>query len=56
MNGNSQKKYVKEHKGKKVIRTKRIDLTAAWVCAMARARFYPISKSVYEKRGIRTVG
>ena len=56
MNGNSQKKYVKEHKGKKVIRTKRIDLTAAWVCAMARARFYPVSKSVYEKRGIRTVG
>lgn len=33
-------KYVKEHKGKSVSRTKRIDLTAALVIAMARARFY----------------
>lgn len=39
-NGNSQIKYVKEHKGKSVDRTKRIDLIAAWVIAMARARLY----------------
>jgi phage terminase large subunit-like protein len=39
-NGNAQIKYVKERKGRSVDRTKRIDLTAAWVCAMARARFY----------------
>jgi phage terminase large subunit-like protein len=39
-NGNGQIKFVKEHKGKSVVRTKRIDLTAAWVDAMARARFY----------------
>jgi hypothetical protein len=31
---------VKEHKGKSVVRTKRIDTTAAWANAMARARFY----------------
>jgi len=39
-NGNSQIKYVKEHKGASVVRTKRIDCTAAMVIAMARARFY----------------
>lgn len=39
-NGNAQIKYVKERKGKSVDRTKRIDLTAAWVLAMQRARFY----------------
>jgi phage terminase large subunit-like protein len=39
-NGMEQIKFVKEHKGKSVVRTKRIDLTAAWVDAMARARFY----------------
>jgi phage terminase large subunit-like protein len=39
-NGNGQIKFVKEHKGKSVVRTKRIDLTAAWIDAMARARFY----------------
>ena len=55
-NGNAQIKYVKEHKGKSLDRTKRIDLTVAWVCAMARAKFYGTSKSVYETRGIRTVG
>lgn len=54
-NGNAQIKYVKERKGRNVDRTKRIDLTAAWVCAMARAKFYP-KKSVYETRGIRTIG
>jgi phage terminase large subunit-like protein len=53
-NGNDQIKFVKESKGKGLIRTKRIDLTAAWVYAMARAKFYE-SKSVYEKRGVRWV-
>lgn len=36
-NGNSQIKYVKEHRGKSVDRVKRIDLTAAWVLATSRA-------------------
>lgn len=54
-NGNAQIKYVKERKGRSLDRTKRIDLTVSWVCAMARARFYNTSKSVYETRGIRTV-
>lgn len=39
-NGQGYIKYVKEHKGRTVDRTKRIDLTAAWVIAMARARYY----------------
>jgi len=39
-NGNEQIKYVKEHRGKSVVRTKRIDLTAAMVIAMARAQFF----------------
>ena len=39
-NGQGFIKFVKEHKGKSVLRTKRIDLTAAWINAMARARFY----------------
>jgi len=39
-NGNAQIKYVKERKGRNIDRTKRIDLTAAWVCGMMRARFY----------------
>jgi len=39
-NGQGYIKFVKEHKGKSVDRTKRIDLTAAWINAMARARFY----------------
>lgn len=39
-NGQGFIKYVKEHKGKSVIRTKRIDTTAAWITGMARARFY----------------
>jgi hypothetical protein len=47
---------VKQHKGKGLDRTKRIDLTVAWVCAMARARFYGTAKSVYETRGIRSLG
>jgi phage terminase large subunit-like protein len=40
MNGQGFKKYVKEHKGKSVVRTKRIDTTAAWITGMARARLY----------------
>ena len=55
-NGNAQKKLVKEHKGRNLDRTKRIDLIIAWVCAMTRAKFYNTSKSVYEGRGIRTIG
>jgi len=39
-NGQGYIKFVKEHKGKSVIRTKRIDLVAAWINAMARARYY----------------
>jgi phage terminase large subunit-like protein len=39
-NGQGFIKFVKEHKGKSVSRTKRIDLVAAWINAMARARFY----------------
>jgi phage terminase large subunit-like protein len=55
-NGNAQIKFVKERRGKNLDRSKRIDLTAAWVIAMSRAKFYGQSKSVYEKRGIRTLG
>ena len=36
-NGNGQIKLVKEHKGKSVVRTRRIDLISAWADAMARA-------------------
>lgn len=39
-NGQGLIKYVKEHKGKSVVRTKRIDPVAAWITAMCRARFY----------------
>lgn len=39
-NGGGLIKYVKEHKGKSVIHTKRIDPVAAWITAMCRARFY----------------
>ena len=41
-NGNEQIKYVKEHRGKSVVRTKRIDTTAAWVIAMARAMLFKL--------------
>jgi phage terminase large subunit-like protein len=54
-NGNAQIKYVKERRGRNLDRSKRIDLVAAWVCAMARAKFYASSKSVYETRGLRTL-
>lgn len=43
-NGNAQIKMVKQHKGRGLDRTKRIDLTVAWVCAMTRARFYETNK------------
>jgi phage terminase large subunit-like protein len=39
-NGNEQIKFVKEHRGKSVVRTKRIDTTSAWIDAMSRAQFY----------------
>jgi phage terminase large subunit-like protein len=39
-NGAGLIKYVKQHKGKSVVRTKRIDPIAAWVTNMCRARFY----------------
>lgn len=55
-NGNAQIKMVKQHKGRGLDRTKRIDLTVAWVCAMARARFYESGRSVYETRGVRRLG
>lgn len=45
-NGNGQVKFVKEHKGKSVVRTKRIDATAAWINAMARAVFYKGSQDL----------
>lgn len=48
-NGNGQIKLVKEHKGKSVVRTKRIDPIAAWVDAMARARFYKGSVDISAK-------
>jgi phage terminase large subunit-like protein len=52
-NGNGQIKYVKEHKGKSVDRTKRIDLMAALVIGMARARFFvpaiDVSAAILEK-------
>jgi phage terminase large subunit-like protein len=52
-NGQGFIKYVKEHRGKAVVRTKRIDLVASWITGMARARFYKGSTSVYEQHGIR---
>lgn len=39
-NGNAQIKLVKEHKGKSVVRTRRIDLVSSWIDAMARAVTY----------------
>ncbi len=48
INGQGFIKYVKEHKGKTVLRTKRIDCTAAWVTGMARARFYTGSMDLSE--------
>lgn len=39
-NGGGLIKYVKEHKGKSVVRTKRIDLMAAMITGMCRAKTY----------------
>lgn len=39
-NGNEQIKFVKEHKGKSVVRTKRIDPIVALANAMSRAQYY----------------
>jgi phage terminase large subunit-like protein len=55
MNGNGQIKYVKEHRGHNIVRTKRIDPIAALVCGMARAKLYDTEKSVYEGRGLMTI-
>lgn len=51
-NGQGLIKFVKETKGKSVVRTKRIDPTAAWVTAMARARFYKSGGSIYERKDL----
>jgi phage terminase large subunit-like protein len=51
-NGNEQIKLVKEHKGKSVVRTRRIDLISAWIDAMARACSYKPKRSVYEDRDL----
>jgi phage terminase large subunit-like protein len=48
-NGQGFIKYVKEHKGKSVDRTKRIDTTAAWITGMARARLYQGSTDISAK-------
>lgn len=54
-NGNAQIKFVKEHRGRGLDRTKRIDLTVAWIIAMERAKLSEGAGSVYDKRGIVTL-
>jgi phage terminase large subunit-like protein len=54
-NGNAQIKYVKEHRGHSIVRSKRIDPIAALVCGMARAKLYNTEASVYEGRGLITI-
>lgn len=49
MNGSGLKKPVKQTKGKRVIRTKRIDPMVALFLAMQRARFYAIRVDVNEQ-------
>jgi len=49
-NGQGYIKFVKETRGRSVIRTKRIDLVAAWVNAMSRAQGHAVE--LYETRGI----
>ena len=51
-NGSGLIKLVKEHKGKSVVRTKRVDPMAALITAMCRARFYKSSRSKYEDQGM----
>ena len=48
-NGNAEIKLVKEHKGRNVDRTKRIDPMTALVNAMARAQFYKGSVDISAK-------
>ena len=48
-NGSGLVKFVKEHKGKTVDRTKRIDPMIAWVCGQARAKFYKGSRDISEE-------
>lgn len=55
-NGQGFIKYVKESKGKTVLRTKRIDLMAALIIALARAKAFATSQSVYETRGLLVFG
>lgn len=50
-NGSGQIKFVKETRGGNTIRTKRIDIIAAWVNGMARAKFFDGAASVYNHRG-----
>lgn len=51
-NGSGQKKYVKESRGGNSVRSKRIDIVAAWVTGMARAKFADSGESIYNKRGL----
>jgi phage terminase large subunit-like protein len=51
-NGQGYIKFVKETKGKSVTRTKRIDLVACWVNAMARARFSGSDRSIYDTKDL----
>lgn len=55
-NGQGYIKFVKESKGKTVLRTKRIDLMAALVIALARAKAFATAGSIYETRGILVFG
>jgi phage terminase large subunit-like protein len=51
-NGSGMIKLVKESRGSSTVRTKRIDLIAAWVTGMARAKFFEGAASVYNQRGL----
>lgn len=50
-NGQGYKKFVKETKGRSVIRTHRIDLVAAWVNAMGQAKNHEALVSTYDEGG-----
>src|SRR5690242_4413868 len=54
-NGNAQIKFVKEHRGKGLDRTKRIYLTVAWIISMERAKLWESAGSVYDTRGLLTL-
>jgi phage terminase large subunit-like protein len=54
-NGNGNMKFVKEHKGKSVVRTKRIDPIVSLANAMSRAVINSNTGSVYDERGIITI-